>query len=691
MNKIQEFVNHLSNQKSPYLIEHSRNPVDWYPWSDEAFSKAEQEDKPVFLSIGYSACHWCHVMARDSFEDSGVARILNESFISIKVDREERPDIDKVYMAVCNMMTGSGGWPLTIIMTPEKKPFFAGTYIPRESRFGTMGLVELVEKVRAIWKNERREAVTIAEKVSAALRELNTSKTVGSINADIFTQAFDLLSREYDPVYGGFGSAPKFPAPHNIVFLLRYWQAGGFEKASDMALETLRKIRLGGIFDQVGFGAHRYSTDEKWLLPHFEKMLYDQAGLALAYLEAYQATGDRFYSTVAREIYEYVMRDMTSPEGGFYSSENAESEGKEGKFYLWTSDDFNGALEEADAEFGRRIFNLEGEGNFKDEATGSQNGENVLYLVEQSQDSERFDSVRKKLFAARENRTRPEKDDKVLTDWNGFMIASLVRGALQLDDSRYLHAAEEAAAFIISRMLGEGDRLFHRYRDGEASISGNLDDYAFLIWGLIELYEYTFIPEYLDLAVKLTESAFKYFSAADGGLFFSPADGEEIISRISEYTDGSLPSGNSVMFYNLIRLGRMTGNPIWEERADLILRSAASSISRYPHAHTMFLTALEYARGDSCEVVLTGKASDSVLNQMIWELHHCMPRCVVLVKFLEPSDRIIERLAPYVKEMVPRGEKTTAYVCTRNQCIRPVHTVDEMMSTIRCSVPGCRN
>jgi uncharacterized protein len=691
MDEIHGFVNHLTDQKSPYLIEHSRNPVDWYPWSEEAFLKAAREDKPVFLSIGYSACHWCHVMARESFEDDTVARLLNESFISVKVDREERPDIDKVYMNVCTMMTGSGGWPLTIFMTPGKKPFFAATFLPKESRFGTMGLIELVEKVRMLWKDERNEVNTTAENVSSVLRELQAPKKEGIVGADVSTRAFELLAGLYDPVYGGLGGAPKFPTPHNFVFLLRYWQDSGVEKAGAMALDSLRQIRMGGIFDQVGLGFHRYSTDEKWLLPHFEKMLYDQAGLALAYLEAYQANGDPFFSSVAREIFEYVMRDLTSPEGGFYSAENADSEGKEGRYYLWTIDEIAGALDGAEADVARRIFNLHAEGNFRDEATGKKTGENILYLSELPNDPGAFGSIRKKLLAARGKRVRPTKDDKILTDWNGLMIASLVRGALQLDDSRYLHAAEEAAAFVISRMMGEGDRLFHRYRDGEASIMGNLDDYAFLSWGLIELYEYTFIPEYLDLAVRLMESVFKYFLGADGRLLFSPVEGEEVIARISEYADGAYPSGNSIMFYNLTRLGRMTGNPIWKERADMVLRSASESIGRYPHAHTMFLTGLQYARGDSCEVVLTGDASDSVLTQMIWELHHYMPRCIVLVKFSEPSDQVLVRIAPYVRDMVPREGKTTAYVCTRNRCIKPVHTVDEMMSIIKCSTPACRN
>jgi uncharacterized protein YyaL (SSP411 family) len=679
--------NHLAGQKSPYLIKHSDNPVDWYPWTNEAFAKAIREDKPIFLSIGYSTCHWCHVMERESFENITVAKLLNESFVSIKVDREERPDIDKVYMNVCQLLTGSGGWPLTIIMTPEKKPFFAATYIPRENRFGMLGLIELLNRISALWHDQRTAVNISAESATEALRKISVPKKGGIIGADVFDRTYDYFATRYDAVNGGFGTAPKFPSPHNFLFLLRYGENGVSEHARIMTLDTLRHMRLGGMYDQIGFGFHRYTTDEQWLVPHFEKMLYDQAMLALAFTEAYQASDDPFYVSVVEEIFDYVLRDMTSSEGGFYSAEDADSEGREGTYYLWTVDEIVKALGEADAKYTQRILNLVPEGNFLDEALQKTTGANIPHLKNVPNEREKFDSIRKKLLAAREKRVRPAKDDTILTDWNGLMIAALARGAALFENDRYRLAAEKSAAFIIATMLKPGDRLLHRYRDGEASIPGNLDDYAFFVWGLIELYEQTFAPEYLDLAVCLTESMLVHFSEKDGSLVFSPLDAEEIITKLADYSDGAYPSGNAVAFYNLIRLSRLTGNAVWEERASMILQSAADSLQHYPQAHTMFLAALHYARGESCEVVLAGSASDAILTDMIRELRRYSSRCAVIVKFSDRSDHVVNRLAPFTREMSAREGKSTAYVCKKNQCYKPVHTVAEMLDLIKTTKP----
>ncbi len=674
--------NHLVGQKSPYLIQHSNNPVDWYPWTGEAFTKALREDKPIFLSIGYSTCHWCHVMERESFEDTAVAQLLNETFVSIKVDREERPDIDKVYMNVCQLMTGSGGWPLTIIMTPEKKPFFAATYIPKESRFGTLGLVELLNKIKSLWHDQRTAVNISAESATDKVKKFSVPPQGGILSSDIFNRTYEIFAASYDSVNGGFGGAPKFPSPHNCMFLLRYGENRGVEHARAMALETLRRMRLGGIFDQIGFGFHRYATDEKWLVPHFEKMLYDQAMLALAFTEAYHASNDPFYTSVVKEIFEYVRRDMTSPEGGFYSAEDADSEGREGRYYLWTVDECINTLGETDADYAQKIFNLTPGGNFADEASQNTSGVNIPYLVDVPEDGKKFDSVRRKLLTAREKRERPAKDDKILTDWNGLMIAALARGAALVEDENYLLAAEQATAFIIATMLKPGDRLLHRYRDGEASIPGNLDDYAFFVWGLIELYQQTFTPEYLDLAARLTESMLVQFSEKDGPLLFSPHDGEEIITRIAEYADGAFPSGNAVAFYNLIRLSRLTGHAAWDERASLILRNASTVMQHHPQAHTMLLVGLQYSQENSCQIVLSGSASDAVLTDMIRNVRRYSSRCVVMVKFSDRSDHIIKRLAPFTQHMNDREGKTTAYVCKNNQCYKPVHTVAEMLDLV---------
>jgi uncharacterized protein YyaL (SSP411 family) len=678
-----ETSNHLAGQKSPYLIQHSTNPVDWYPWSDEAFEKARREDKPIFLSIGYSTCHWCHVMEKESFEDDEIADLLNEHFVSVKVDREERPDIDKLYMLVCHMMTGSGGWPLTIIMNPEKKPFFAATYIPRETRFGKMGLLELIGKIYVLWKEHRGQVNSSAESTSAVLRSINSFTKGGDVGPETLTAGYVLFTDMYDPVYGGFGGAPKFPTAHNFLFLLRYWKESGAEKAREMTLESLRQIRLGGIYDQLGFGFHRYSTDEKWLVPHFEKMLYDQAMLSLAYIEAFFASGDPFYSMVAGEAFDYVLRDMTSPSGGFYSAEDADSEGREGRYYLWSLDEIGEALDATDADYAREIFNCSGEGNFIEESSGEKTGENILHLSAMPEDAQRFGAVRRALLETREKRVRPLKDDKVLTDWNGLMIAALARSASALEDGRYLNAAESAAGFIIKHMITADGKLLHSWRDGAAAVQGNLDDYAFFIWGLVELYEATYQPEYLELSVRLTESMLKYFSDDAGPLLFSPVDGEELIATMLEYYDGALPSGNSISFYNLVRLGRMTGRPEWEERAQKILEGASESIQQYPHGHSMFLTGIQYARGRSFEVVLCGEESDPVLKEMIRELGPHLNRCAVIVKYSGKEDNTIRRVAPFTVEMLPIEGRATAYVCTKNECIRPVHTAYEMLAHIK--------
>jgi len=675
--------NHLAGQRSPYLLQHLYNPVDWYPWGEEAFAKAGAEKKPVFLSIGYSTCHWCHVMERESFEDTEIARIMNESFVAVKVDREERPDIDKVYMAACQMITGTGGWPLTIVMTPDKKPFFAATYVPRESANGIMGLIDLLERIRAIWKDRRNDINASAETIAAALAEKSDPVSVGPSDRKILSRAFGIFSGIYDPVNGGFGGSPKFPSPHNLIFLLRYWKDSGEESARNMALDTLDHMRRGGICDQAGFGFHRYSTDERWLVPHFEKMLYDQAMLALAYLEAFQACGVTLYASTAREIFEYIARDMTSLEGGFYSAEDADSEGREGKYYLWTMDEIRDVLKPEDAEYAGKIFSLGEGGNFIEQSSGRTTGENILYLQSMPADIERLGSVRKKLLAARDCRQRPLRDNKVLTDWNGLMIAALAAGGRVLDDSRYLASAERAAEFIIKKMLVTGDRLFHRYLDGETSVLGNLDDYAFFIWGLIELYEAGFDTRYLDLAIRLSGSMIRYFANDNGGLVFSPLDGEGLIAQTVEYYDGAYPSGNSVAFYNLVRMGRLTGDPKWEIAAKKILNGAQGGSVKYPHGHGMFLAGLQFALGESCEVVLAGDRDDAVFQNMIRELRSLyLPQCVVLVKPSREQDPAIDRLVPFAAGMTAQPGHRSAYVCREHRCFQPVHSVRDMIDLL---------
>jgi len=464
--------NRLIHEKSPYLLQHAANTVDWYPWCDEAFEKARKEDKPVFLSTGYSTCHWCHVMAHESFEDPDVAALMNETFVSVKVDREERPDIDGIYMTVCQIITGGGGWPLTIIMTPDKKPFFAGTYIPKEDRYGRAGMMSLINKIKKLWKESHYDILITAEDFTETLEKLEAKEKGENLDEKHLKKTYEQLAARFDHIYGGIGRAPKFPTPHNLLFLLRYWKRYDEPMALEMVEKTLKFMRLGGIYDHVGYGFHRYSTDDRWFLPHFEKMLYDQALLAMVYTEAFQATGKEEYKHTACEIFAYVLRDMTSPEGGFYSAEDADSEGVEGKFYLRTEEEILKILGKEDGEFFTGIYNVTKDGNFNEEVSGG----NILYLkkplyetalhmkISEKDLREKLEKSRKKLFKEREKRIHPFKDDKILTDWNGLMIAALAKGAQVFDEEEYLHGALKATDFIFNHMHKEG-RLFHRYRD----------------------------------------------------------------------------------------------------------------------------------------------------------------------------------------------------------------------------------
>ncbi|MFA5182205.1 MAG: thioredoxin domain-containing protein [Syntrophales bacterium] len=599
-------TNRLHREKSPYLIQHAANPVDWYPWGEEAFERASREDKPVFFSSGYSTCHWCHVMAHESFEDPDVAALMNEAFVCIKVDREERPDIDKFYMTAAQMMTGGGGWPLTILMTPEKRPFFAATYIPKDSRFGRTGLRELIPQASQVWKDRRGEIIQSATQILALLKkEEQWAAPEEPLGATLADEAYEDLMSRYDETWGGFGPPPKFPMPHQLVFLLRYGKTRGKEKAVYMAADTLRLMRAGGICDHLGYGFHRYSTDRQWLLPHFEKMLYDQALLCLAYAEAFQATGEDVFDRTAREIITYVLRDMTAPEGGFYCAEDADSEGKEGKFYLWTEEEIENILGKEEAELFVDTYGLEKEGNFTEEATGRRTGENILHRLEaaarltsgrgitESALEDKLAKARERLFAARERRVHPGKDDKILTDWNGLMIAALARAAAVFAEPSYYEAACRAYLFIEKNLSDSDGSLRHRWRDGEASARAFADDYAFLIWGLLECYDYSGDSSFLASARSLQDILDRHFwDEEQGGYFMSADDHTDIPVRPKETHDGAIPSGNSVAFNNLIRLHRLTGEDAYAARAGKLGRAFSGLIDRSPSSHTMFMIAL---------------------------------------------------------------------------------------------------
>jgi uncharacterized protein YyaL (SSP411 family) len=693
-----ENQNKLCFEKSPYLLQHAENPVNWYAWSDEAFAIAAQKDKPIFLSIGYSTCHWCHVMAHESFENRQVAELMNKVFVNIKVDREERPDIDNIYMTVCTMMTGSGGWPLTIIMTPDKKPFFAGTYFPRESRHGRVGMLDLIPSVQEIWTNKREDVSKSAESIITILQKQTSRADSGQeLDKTVLHKAFQELSERYDTNHGGFGNAPKFPSPHSLVFLLRYWKQTGNEQSLAMVEKTLTEMRLGGIFDQIGYGFHRYSTDARWLLPHFEKMLYDQALLVNAYLEGYQATGNQKFRKTAEEILTYVLRDMTDHAGGFYSAEDADSEGEEGKFYVWSMAEIRQLITPESLNIISRLFNLDDDGNFHEEATGRKTGTNIFHLNQSLEKyageldipilelNKKIEKIRTLLFTERSKRIPPHKDDKILTDWNGLMIAALSRGARILNKPDFLVAARKAVDFILVHLLDENDTLLHRYRDGEAAIIGMLDDYAFLVWGLLELYDASFETLYLKKAIFYNEMMLeRFWDVKNGGLFLSDKKAETLLIRQKEIYDGAIPSGNSVALANLLRLARLTGNQELADKASLLMQSFAEAIIEIPSGYTHFLTGVDLALTPTMETVIVGEPHADSTKKMISALHDTYnPYMVSLFKDSTADADDISEIAPFTEQHAALNNQATAYVCRNFACETPTSDLKQMIRILK--------
>jgi uncharacterized protein YyaL (SSP411 family) len=680
--------NRLYFEKSPYLLQHAENPVDWYPWGEAAFAKAREEDKPVFLSIGYSTCHWCHVMEHESFEDEEVAARLNEAFVCIKVDREERPDIDDIYMTVCQMMTQRGGWPLTIVMTPDKKPFFAATYIPKPA------LLNMIPQVKEVWAKDRDQVDQFTGRIMEALEKSSSLEAGADPTLDDIRSAFEQLSKQFDRVNGGFGGAPKFPTPHNLMFLLRYWKRTGDRHALTMVETTLEHMRRGGVYDHVGFGFHRYSTDERWFLPHFEKMLYDQAMLVMACAEAYQATGNEAYRRTAEEVITYVLRDMTDRSGGFYSAEDADSEGEEGKFYVWTEQELRDVLG-ADADFVIDVFGVQKGGNWREEATGHSSGTNILFLGrpleevarerDESEDDllRRWEPIRALLFEIRENRIHPHKDDKILTDWNGLMIAALAKASQAFQKPEYADAAGRAAEFIMEQLESPGGGLYHRYRDGQSSITSMVDDYAFFAWGLLELYGTTYNVGYLERAIHYNDYLVKHFwDDETGGLFFTSDAGEKLIVRSKTVYDGAVPSGNSVAMLNLIRLARLTAKTEYEERAREVGRAFYAQVARMSSAHSMMMSAVDFVVGPSFEVVISGHAGRDDTRRMAAELsRRFIPSKVVVFRPEEESEAVVA-IAPYTKSQSAVNGDATAYVCRNYACELPTTDIDKMLELL---------
>lgn len=686
--------NRLADESSPYLLQHAENPVDWYPWCDEAFEKARREDKPVLVSIGYATCHWCHVMAHESFEDDEIARLMNETFVNIKVDREERPDIDNTYMMVCQMLTGSGGWPLNVFLTPDKKPFYAATYIPKTGRQGRPGMRELIPWLSQIWENEREKIANSSEEIIDAFQRSNQFEGGAQLNQTHLDKAYSQYKQKFDETYGGFGSAPKFPSPHNLMLLLRYAENHEDSDALQMVEKTLTQMRMGGIFDHIGWGFHRYSTDREWLVPHFEKMLYDQALLLITYTEAWQLTKNDFFKQTADEIVSYLLRKMQDEKNGFYSAEDADSEGEEGKFYVWSISEIRDVLPMAEAELAIEVFNLTEEGNYKDEATGRRTGKNIPHLkkpidelarerdMDEKQLRSILEEIRQKLLNARQGRVHPLLDDKILTDWNGLAIAALAKAGRAFDDGSYTKQAELCWQFISSHMITEDNTLKHRYRNGDVAIDAHADDYAFLIWGLIELYETTFKTDYLEQAISLNQEFIdQFWDDEDGGFYFTSESAEELLGRKKEIYDGAVPSSNSVAMMNLLRLGRMTGNTKWEQMAEEAQQLFSKEITNAPTGFGAALQSVDFTSDTSQEIIIAGNPGDPATQAMRDNLNaQFLPRAVILLN--DPEDDKIKELVSYLSDFGMQIGKSTAYVCQNYSCELPVTDPEKMMELI---------
>jgi uncharacterized protein len=690
MKTMHKYTNRLAKENSPYLLQHAHNPVNWYPWGEEAFKAARREDKLIFLSIGYSTCHWCHVMERESFEDEDVAELMNRTFISIKVDREERPDIDAMYMEAAMLLTGSGGWPLNLILTPDLKPVFAATYIPKEGNTFRTGMLTLVPKIETAWKERREEVLESGERIVQALKEHNAEAaspvSVESPDAilprlrEIYARAYSLLEKRFDEEYGGFGEKPKFPQPHNLLFLLRYYLQSGNKKALEMAESTLRRMRAGGIHDHIGFGFHRYSTDREWKVPHFEKMLYDQAMLLLAYTETYLVTGDRQYRKTAEEIIEYLFRDMRSPEGAFFSAEDADSEGVEGKYYLWDYGEFMRLVGPEGKEYAD-YFHLQEEGNFFDEARQVKTGENILYTdigTDAPGGAAKLDEVRKHLYSFREERVRPHMDDKILTDWNGLLIYALAKAAWVFDNADYYSAAARAAGFLLSEMKTEDGGLLHSYRMGTKGTIGMIDDYAFLIRGLLELYRAGYRPFYLAEAVSFMDYAARYFLDEQNGGFYGSASGQDnLLIRKKELVDNAVPSGNSVMAENGALLFRITGKEKYRELSEGIIETAMDKLTGHPHAFAMLLASLHAITEGPKELVIAGE--DAAAREMADASGKKLGQGSVILLKTPDTAAELGKIAPYTEAYPVPDTGAAAYVCENFTCKKPVFTTGDLL------------
>ncbi len=684
-------TNRLAHESSPYLLQHAHNPVDWYPWGIEALTRARTEHKPILLSIGYSACHWCHVMEHESFENEEIARLMNEHFVNIKVDREERPDLDQVYMNAVQLMTGHGGWPMTVFLTPDLVPFYGGTYFPPVDRHNLPGFPRLLSAIASAFEQDPDGIAQTANSILAELRRMNvTSEAGGTLSTATLNAAQRALARTYDNRLGGFGGAPKFPAAMNLEFLLRMFHRTGAAAALDMVTHTCRQMAEGGLYDQLGGGFHRYATDARWLVPHFEKMLYDNAQLARLYLHVYQATGAEFYRRITEETLDYVVREMTDARGGFYSTQDADSEGVEGKFFVWSVAEINALLGETDGALVCAYYGATAEGNFE--------GENILNVPRPADVVARELNVsvaelmaavergRRTLFATRERRVKPGRDEKVLTAWNGLMLTCFAEAAVVLERADYREIAERNANFLLAE-LRRADALLHVWKDGQAKQQGFLDDYACVAQGLVALYEATGTLRWLEAALALTEEMrAEFWDEAEGGFFYTARRGEQLIVRQKDYLDNATPSGNSVAAELLLRLAALTEKPDYQRQAVTIFRLVSDTMMRYPSAFGCLLGAIDFHLSPPKEIVLVGitdAREARALTRAVWRPY--LPNKIVAQT--GESDARAVALVPLLRDRPALAGQPTVYVCENYTCQQPVATAEELAAQLDAT-PG---
>ncbi|QDT47336.1 Glycosyl Hydrolase Family 88 [Symmachiella dynata] len=670
-------TNRLSGETSPYLLQHAYNPVDWYPWGEEAIQKARDEDRPIFLSIGYSACHWCHVMEHESFENAAIAAVMNERFVNIKVDREERPDLDQIYMNAVQLMTGRGGWPMSVFLTPDLKPFYGGTYFPPEARMGMPGFPDILVRVSEVWQERREELLESAEKLTAAISDMVPPAAADAApGEETLRSAMQALLRSSDGTHGGFGAAPKFPHPMDIRLLLRCWQRFQNEEALDVVKLALDKMAAGGIYDQLGGGFHRYSTDHRWLVPHFEKMLYDNALLTSSYVEAYQATGDADYARIVRETLDYTLNEMTQPQGGFYSTQDADSEGVEGKFFVWSEQEIVELLGEENARLFNSYYDVTPHGNWEGHTIlnrpRSHDEAAAALGIDPQELREKLTACRETLFAVRAKRIAPQRDDKVLVAWNGLMIAAMAQAGRVLGDERYTTAAVDAAEFVLGEMRNESGRLLHSYKDGRARFNAYLDDYACFVDGLVELYQATFEEKYLEAAAELATTMIDQFHEPEqGGFYYTSHDHEELITRQKDLQDSATPSGNSMAATGLLKLARLTGRRDLEEIALGTLRMLSGVVEKHPSAAGQALLAVDFLIGPTHEIVLVDGSDAEEGNAVLHELEsRFLPNKVVVRTSASTSPSAL--LGPLVEGKTALENNATVFLCQQGTCTAPV-------------------